>query len=276
MSSKSAKRERHRANREAAREARHKVHQQATRRRKLHAFLVIFTLFAAANTAVAVIATRKPNRPRVVRGPQEYVPPATCMTEEPAFWEARPTFETPPEIDLDPAKTYTAIVDTNCGKFDLALDAKAAPKTVGNFVALARKNYFDGLTWHRVVAGFVIQGGDPRGTGSGGPGYTFEDELPAVDGCRKDEATGRPLCYERGSVAMANSGPDTNGSQFFVVTGPGDALEPNYTLFGKVTKGMEVVDKLASFAQPDLPESDPNFQKPSQKLFIYRVRINEA
>jgi cyclophilin family peptidyl-prolyl cis-trans isomerase len=121
-------------------------------------------------------------------------------------------------------------VDTDVGTFTVALDAKAAPKTVNNFVFLAREHFYDGLTFHRVIPGFVVQGGDPQGNGSGGPGYKFGDELPKAG------------AYKVGSLAMANSGPNTNGSQFFIVTGPqGAQLPPNYSLFGSVSSGIDVV-----------------------------------
>jgi cyclophilin family peptidyl-prolyl cis-trans isomerase len=130
--------------------------------------------------------------------------------------------------------TYAAKVTTDVGAFTIALDAKKFPTTVNNFVVLSRFHFYDGLTFHRVVKDFVIQGGDPDGTGSGGPGYKFADE----------NLTG--TTYPAGSVAMANSGPDTNGSQFFVVTtdSGGKGLQPNYTRFGTVTQGMDVVKKI--------------------------------
>ena len=108
---------------------------------------------------------------------------------------------------IDPAKKYTAVVDTNFGSFTIELDPKAAPNTVNNFVVLSLYHYYDGITCHRVVADFVIQCGDPKGDGTGGPGYEFADELPAEG------------AYQLGSLAMANSGPNTNGSQFFVISG---------------------------------------------------------
>lgn len=122
---------------------------------------------------------------------------------------------------------------TDAGPVTIALDAKAAPKTVNNFVFLARNHYYDGLTFHRVIAGFMAQGGDPEGTGMGGPGYEFEDELPKAG------------AYKVGSVAMANAGPNTNGSQFFIVAGQaGVQLPPLYSLFGQVTSGMDTVNKI--------------------------------
>lgn len=140
---------------------------------------------------------------------------------------------------INTSASYTAVVKTDVGTFDIALNAKEAPKTVNNFVFLARYHYFDGITFHRVIPGFVVQGGDPTGTGAGGPGYTFADELPKAG------------AYKLGSVAMANSGPNTNGSQFFIVVGPqGEQLQPNYSLFGQVTSGMSVVQKIAANGTP--------------------------
>lgn len=132
-------------------------------------------------------------------------------------------------------KTYVAVIKTDVGTFDITLDSKAAPITVNNFVFLARYHFYDGIIFHRVIPGFVVQGGDPLGTGAGGPGYKFKDELPKAG------------AYKLGSVAMANSGPNTNGSQFFIVTGPsGEQLPPLYSLFGQVTSGMSVVNKIAA------------------------------
>ncbi len=131
---------------------------------------------------------------------------------------------------LDADKRYTAEMVTSKGSMVIALDPIAAPKAVNNFVFLARYHYYEGIVFHRVIPGFVLQGGDPTGTGRGGPGYQFEDELPKA---------GR---YELGSLAMANAGPNTNGSQFFVISGPsGVRLPPQYSLFGKVIDGLDVV-----------------------------------
>src|SRR5438105_12121491 len=131
---------------------------------------------------------------------------------------------------IDPEKQYTAEMVTSKGTMTIALDPAAAPKAVNNFVVLARYHYFDGIVFHRIIPGFALQGGDPEGTGRGGPGYRFTDELPP------------PGRYELGSLAMANAGPNTNGSQFFVISGPsGVQLPPQYSLFGKVVRGVEVV-----------------------------------
>ena len=144
--------------------------------------------------------------------------------------EKRQSFPAVPPMVIDVAKTYEATMVTDKGTIQILLDPLAAPKTVNNFVYLARWHYFDGIIFHRVIPGFVLQGGDPTGTGTGGPGYRFEDELP------------KPGRYELGSLAMANAGPNTNGSQFFIISGPdGAALPPLYSLFGKVVSGLDVV-----------------------------------
>jgi len=131
---------------------------------------------------------------------------------------------------IDTDKRYTATMVTSHGTLVIALDPLAAPKTVNSFVFLARYHYYDGVIFHRIIPGFVLQGGDPTGTGTGGPGYKFEDELPA------------PGRYQIGSLAMANAGPHTNGSQFFVISGPdGVRLPPQYALFGAVVSGGDVV-----------------------------------
>jgi peptidylprolyl isomerase len=142
-------------------------------------------------------------------------------------------FTEPPEMGIDPTKRYTATMTTSMGTLVIALDAVKAPKTVNNFVFLALNHYYDGVIFHRIISGFMCQGGDPDGSGMGGPGYRFEDELP------------KPGQYQIGSVAMANAGPHTNGSQFFVVSGSsGVGLPPLYSLFGQVVKGLDVVDAM--------------------------------
>lgn len=142
-------------------------------------------------------------------------------------------FEKAPPMCIKLDKSYSAAIETDVGTYKVALDAKKAPKTVNNFVVLSRYHYYDGVPFHRVIPGFMNQGGDITATGAGGPGYTFEDELP-----KKGE-------YKVGSLAMANSGPNTNGSQFFTITGDqGVDLQPKYSLFGQVTDGMDVVKKI--------------------------------
>ena len=144
-------------------------------------------------------------------------------------------FTAAPPMCINTAHTYVATVQTDVGTFQITLDPKEAPKTVNNFVFLARYHFYDGVVFHRVIPGFVVQGGDPTGTGQGGPGYTFADELPKAG------------AYKLGSVAMANSGPNTNGSQFFIITGSqGTALPPSYSLFGQVTSGGAVIAKISA------------------------------
>ena len=167
-------------------------------------------------------------------------------------------WNSPPEMVIDPSKRYTAQMETSMGSLTISLDPVAAPKTVNNFVFLAREGYYDGVIFHRIIQGFVIQGGDPTGTGRGGPGYRFEDELPA------------PGRYEIGSLAMANAGPNTNGSQFFIISGPsGAGLPPQYSLFGKVVKGLEVVDQMEKV------RTGPG-DKPVDDVVIQSVTITEA
>ena len=142
-------------------------------------------------------------------------------------------FSAAPPLCVSAQKLYVATVQTDVGTFEVTLDPKAAPKTVNNFVFLSLYHYFDGIIFHRVIPGFVVQGGDPTGTGTGGPGYQFADELPKAG------------AYRIGSLAMANSGPNTKGSQFFVITGSqGVSLPPQYSLFGQVTSGMSVVSAI--------------------------------
>jgi cyclophilin family peptidyl-prolyl cis-trans isomerase len=152
-----------------------------------------------------------------------------------------------PEMGIDPTKRYTATMDTSMGTMVIALDPIKAPKTVNSFVFLALNHYFDGIIFHRIINGFVCQGGDPTGTGRGGPGYRFEDELPA------------PGQYQIGWCACATAGPNTNGSQFFIISGPdGCRLPPAYALFGQVVKGLEVVDAMQNVptGAGDRPKTD--------------------
>jgi cyclophilin family peptidyl-prolyl cis-trans isomerase len=130
----------------------------------------------------------------------------------------------------------SATVQTNHGSFTIEFERDAAPSTVANFEKLARKGFYDGVVFHRIVAGFVVQGGDPTGTGRGGPGYKFDDELP-----------GKDLDYSKYAVAMANSGPNTNGSQWFVCTADlRGKLPKSYTIFGRVTEGTDVIDRMGA------------------------------
>jgi peptidyl-prolyl cis-trans isomerase B (cyclophilin B) len=140
-----------------------------------------------------------------------------------------------PALTIDPKKRYTVKIETIRGMIELELAPQVAPKTVNNFVFLTREGFYDGVKFHRVIADFMIQGGDPTGTGRGGPGYKFEDELK-----------GNPLKHERCVISMANAGPNTNGSQFFITHSPQPHLNGKHTVFGKVVKGQDVVDAIRS------------------------------
>lgn len=153
----------------------------------------------------------------------------------------------------------TAIVQTSCGTFDIALDTKRAPKTVGSFVFLASNDFYNGLTFHRVAPDFVIQGGDPLGNGTGGPGYSVDEKPPAN------------LSYTRGTVAMAKSAaepPGRSGSQFFIVLGADAGLPPEYALLGKVNRGLNVVERIGKLGTPQ--------ETPSQTVLIERVLIQNG
>jgi len=166
-----------------------------------------------------------------------------------------------PKEELDPSKTYAVTVSTNCGDFTITLDPKRTPRTGGSFAYLARKGFYDGLTFHRVVAGFVIQGGDPKGDGTGGPGYQVREKPPSN------------LKYVKGVVAMAKTEIEkagTSGSQFFVVTGEDAGLPPDYAYVGKVTKGQEVVDKIG------VVETNPQTDAPVDPVVISKVTVDES
>lgn len=174
--------------------------------------------------------------------------------------ERRSTFDGPPEMCIDPAKNYSAELETTAGGFTITLDARLAPETVNNFVVLSRYRYYEGVPFHRVVPGFVIQAGDGDGTpdGNNDLGYVIPDELP-----------GSSDAYVDYSVAMANRGPATNGSQFFVVLpGVGSRLTAAYSLFGQVTQGTEVIDAIGELGGSD--------QTPSEEVLINSVTITES
>lgn len=165
----------------------------------------------------------------------------------------------PPTMQIDQSKTYSAILKTSQGDITIDLDAKRVPITVNNFVALAKQNFFNGTIFHRVIKDFMIQGGDPNGDGSGGPGYKFADE----------NLEGK---YTRGTVAMANSGPNTNGSQFFIIHKDYD-LPNSYVIFGHVSSGMDAVDKIAEAEVTDKGAGEKS--KPADPVKIDSVEIVE-
>jgi peptidyl-prolyl cis-trans isomerase B (cyclophilin B) len=164
-----------------------------------------------------------------------------------------------PKQTLKKGEDVTAVVQTSCGTFDIALDTARAPKTANSFAYLSEEGFYDDLTFHRIVPGFVIQGGDPEGTGTGGPGYSVVEKPPAN------------LAYTKGTVAMAKSSaepPGSSGSQFYVVTGADAGLPPEYALVGKVSKGLDVVERIGKLGTPN--------EKPKQTVLIESVTIEKG
>jgi peptidyl-prolyl cis-trans isomerase B (cyclophilin B) len=163
---------------------------------------------------------------------------------------------------LDPAKTYEVVLETSCGAFTIRLDQKTSPEAAASFAALARDGFFDETIFHRIVPGFVIQGGDPTASGAGGPGYSTRDRVP------------RDAAYEPGVVAMAKAGnepPGTGGSQFFVVTGEGTGLTPDYALLGEVAEGMDVVQEIGELGDP----ASGGAGTPLQSVVIEKATVRE-
>jgi len=214
--------------------------------------LLLAALLAACGAGPRPIPTPSPTASNAGRVPAATQPAGASPSGSTKRYNA------PPAMQIDPNKEYTATIKTNFGDIKVQLDAKNAPMTVNNFVFLARDGFYNGVIFHRIIKGFMIQGGDPTGTGRGGPGYQFADE--PVKGS-----------YEIGSLAMANSGPNTNGSQFFICQGPQcTSLPKSYNLFGKVTEGLDVVNKIA-----DVPTTGPEKSQPTQEVKITTIEISE-
>ena len=169
-------------------------------------------------------------------------------------------YSSPPSMTIDAEKTYTATLETSEGTLVLELLPKVAPLTVNNFVFLAREGYYDGVPFHRIIEGFMIQTGDPTGTGRGGPGYRFDDEPVTLD-------------YVKGTVAMANAGPNTNGSQFFIMHGD-MGLPKNYTIFGKVSDGVDTLDAIGN--TPVTANERGERSVPAKDVNITKVTIDES
>lgn len=192
---------------------------------------------------------------------------ATLPTEasEPASGGAaentgRKSYSAAPAMAIDPSKQYFATIETTKGRLKAELYPGDAPLTVNNFVVLARDDFYDGIKFHRIIKNFMVQTGDPQGDGTGGPGYSFEDELVTRD-------------YVRGTLAMANSGPNTNGSQFFIVHGD-SGLPKNYTIFGQVTEGLDVLDAIAAVPVSSNPMSGEE-SLPQEEVLITDITIQE-
>ena len=276
-----SKRERQKKNRDARREQLTRRQQQGKARKRgaqigvvvlLVVALVGFVFITGNNSDDAAIQTEsdafdtaadvtqdidtaEPSGP-FVYGTSE-CPPADGSAEQ------RREFDDAHQLCIDPTKSYTATFDTTQGEFSVRLLPDRAPGTVNNFVSLARWKYFDGTQCHRVIENFVVQCGDPTATGTGGPGYSFPDELP------------RAGDYRIGSLAMANSGPDTNGSQFFIITGnDGASLPPSYSLFGEVVDGLDTAVKaMGALFNPD-PAA--NGVPPAGDIVLKSVTISES
>ena len=170
-------------------------------------------------------------------------------------------YEKPPGMGIEPSRSYTATMETSLGELVLELWPETAPVTVNSFVFLARDGFYDDSCFHRVIRGFMVQGGCPERTGRGGPGYSFQDE-PVTSP------------YTKGVLAMANAGPNTNGSQFFIVHAQEVELPPKYTIFGNLVSGEDVLDTLA--ASPVTAGAGGERSKPTDWLVIHRVRISET
>lgn len=168
----------------------------------------------------------------------------------------------PFDLQIDSSKSYLAELETSHGAISVEFFPDDAPETVNNFVSLAREGFYNGTPFHRIVKGFVIQGGDPTGTGTGGPGFKFKDEKVVKD-------------YERGVLAMANAGPNTNGSQFFIVLKDlKGQLPKNYTIFGKVTSGLDTVDAIANVPTKRGPSGEVS--TPTELVTLQKVTVSEA
>jgi len=211
-----------------------------------------------AHTTATATSTTGSNGSTVAKGVG--VLPAGCVSTVPPK-TTKTTYKAPPPLTISTTKTYVAHVSTTCGTFDITLDSKVAPETVNSFVFLANHHFYDGLTFQRLVKNFVIQGGDPKGDGTGGPGYALPTEPPTAG-------------YAQGSVAMANAGAGTTGSQFFVVVSPSGAKGLGgppylYSDLGTVTNNFDVIQKLMTFAGPtDGP--------PTRPLYMFSVTITES
>lgn len=222
---------------------------------KKYVFMPLITLMTTALLLAGCGNNNEPSGDSAANQPTEQTP---AQTEDqvaenqtaPKSWDA------PPAMEIDATKSYEAEMTTSKGTFTIELFAKDAPLTVNNFVFLARQGFYDDVIFHRIIESFMIQGGDPDGTGRGGPGYQFEDEQTTYQ-------------YEPGIVAMANAGPNTNGSQFFICTGADSlSLPPDYTIFGKITNGMDVVLDIAA-----TPVGAGDF--PTETIQIKEIKITE-
>jgi peptidylprolyl isomerase len=226
-------------------------------------------LVACSPAAPAPTPTPRPPAPTQASGAQVSAnltaipkPGASPSAQGGSVSAAPRQFSAPPPMQIDPSKTYSATINTTMGSMKADLFASDAPVTVNNFVFLAEQHYYDGSPFHRIIKGFMVQTGDPvNRNGTGGPGYRFNDEPVKRS-------------YERGTLAMANAGPNTNGSQFFIVQGTNVNLPPNYTIFGKLTDGLETLDKIANVPVGPSPSGEPS--KPQTEVDITSITIQQT
>jgi cyclophilin family peptidyl-prolyl cis-trans isomerase len=272
------KRARKKENARAAREEREAALRRKKRTRSIITAAIVVAIFAGVIFLLNVLGgddkkkTETPANTSSTTKSGKPALPAGCVTTVPKPAK-KPTYSQPPPkvIDDGPNTVYTAHISTTCGAFDVRLNQSEAPETVNSFVFLARRHFYDGLKFHRIAKDFVIQGGDPKGDGSGGPGYKLPTEPPSAG-------------YRQGTVAMANGGPDTTGSQFFVVLSDkaGKDLDKLggppylYSSLGQVTKGFDVVKKLGSLYNRDQSETDTSSQKTAVPLYIFKVTVTKS
>jgi len=250
--------------------AERRAEERRRRRRKRIAAGVVGGLIAAGGLTVGALAlfggddpptepvagpTPTPTQEETMAEPQG----VACGGDVPeAADRRRQSYDEPPETGLSEGADYRAVLRTSCGRIEIDLFEEQTPVTVNNFAFLSRERFYDGTIFHRVIAGFMNQGGDPEGTGMGGPGYQFEDEI--VD----------ELGFDRGGLlAMANAGPGTNGSQFFITAAPAPHLDGLHTIFGEVVEGMDVVERINEL------ETDQG-DRPTATVYIESIQIREA
>ncbi|MDP9328309.1 MAG: peptidylprolyl isomerase, partial [Actinomycetota bacterium] len=251
----------------AARRQAERRRQQRRRSRIVGAISVVAVIGLGA-TAFAMLTDDGSPKASATPTPSSSTTEDLCKGKAPkAAGEKKSTFDKAPPMTIDPKATYIATMKTSCGTVEMELYPDVAPIGVNSFVFLARQGFYDGLTFHRIVADFVIQGGDPTGDGTGGPGYQFDNEVS------------KKVTFDDGGIlAYANSGPGTNGSQFFITLAPAPNLDPtpsaSYTIFGKVTKGMDVVQHIGALPTTAPPGSN-EASLPTQPVYIDSITIEE-
>lgn len=253
---KADRRARKRQNQQLAQQQRERIQKRTQRNKMIQRGVIVVVAVVLVVGAIAAFGGGKgKSKPSATTTPTTV---DRCTVAAPKTAGNGKTYKKPPAMTIDATKTYTATIETSCGTMVATLDPKTAPVATNNFVFLARQGFYNGLKWHRVVKDFVIQGGDPKGDGSGGAGYSVKGEVPKGK-------------YPLGALAAAKTGSDPNGtmgSQFFVVTGTqGEQLPAQYATWGKITSGFEVAKTIESFANGDGP--------PTRTLYIVKVTITE-